>query len=235
MMAMTGSPDMAAFGKRHSCDGGCHGGCTGYVAACYGGYGGCSGGGGCHGCHGGRTGLFHKGSKGCHGCTGGSCHGCYGGGCTGYTAACGCCGGYAGGGYAGGCYGGYGGYAAPMGAPMGGTAPQAMPKPSTTTPGGTAPTKPPEVRANVPATIVVSLPEGAKLSVDGVATKSTTAVRTFATPALPAGQSYYYTLTAEVVREGQTLTATEQVTVRAGETSTVTLPADRFTTTVSLK
>ena len=69
MAAMTATPDAAAFGKRHGCDGGCMGcyggGCTGYAAGCSGG---CYGGGGCHG---GKGGLFgkHRG----HGCSGG-CH-----------------------------------------------------------------------------------------------------------------------------------------------------------------
>jgi uncharacterized protein (TIGR03000 family) len=245
MMAMTSSPDMAAFGRRNGCDGGCHG-C--YGGSCYGG--GCSGcyggGGGCSGCYGGGGGC-HGGRKarGCHGCHGGGgCHGCYGGGC------CGCHGGYGGcyggcTGYAvgcwggagcyggGGCYGGYGGAVMP-GAPAPQTAPAPMPKPPTP-PTGTAAPKPPDVRLPGSATIVVSLPEGAKLMVDGAVTRSTAAVRTFTTPTLNAGQSYYYTLTAEIVREGQKLTTTKQVTVRANETSNVSLPDSRFAQTVALK
>jgi hypothetical protein len=46
MMAMTGTPDVASFGHRHGCDGGCTG--------CMGCYGGCMGyDTGCCGCHGG--------------------------------------------------------------------------------------------------------------------------------------------------------------------------------------
>jgi uncharacterized protein (TIGR03000 family) len=52
---------------------------------------------------------------------------------------------------------------------------------------------------------------------------------------LNAGQSYFYTLTAEVVRDGQKLSTTEQVTVRAGETTNVSLPDSRFAQTVALK
>ena len=66
-------------------------------------------------------------------------------------------------------------------------------------------------------------------------TRSSAAVRTFSTPALTAGQNFYYTLTAEMVREGQTLTTTEQVTVRAGETTNVSLPDSKFAQTVTLK
>ena len=51
--------------------------------------------------------------------------------------------------------------------------------------------------------IVVSLPADATLKVDGITTKATLGLRTFATPVLPAGQNFHYTLTAEIVRDGQ--------------------------------
>jgi uncharacterized protein (TIGR03000 family) len=73
------------------------------------------------------------------------------------------------------------------------------------------------------ATIVVNLPADAKLIVDDRATTSTSAVRTFATPELEQGKEYYYTLTAEIVREGKTLTSSQRVAVRAGETSRITM------------
>src|SRR5262245_26656198 len=229
MMAMTSSPDMAAFGRRNGCDGGCHG-CYGGGSSCYGGSGchGCTGGGGCHGgrkargCHGGRGG--------CHGCTGGGCHGCYGGGCYGggchgYTAYCGCHGGAVG------CWGGgcWGGAAAPAAPAQ--PAPAPMPKP----PGGTSTPPKTDVRLPASATIVVSLPEGATLMVDGAATRSTAAVRTFSTPTLNAGKNYFYTLTAEIVRDGQKLSVSEQVTVRAGETTNVSLPDSKFAQTIALQ
>jgi uncharacterized protein (TIGR03000 family) len=196
LMAMTGTPDTAAFGHRHGCDGGCQG-CQGYS--------GCSGyNAGCCGCQGER---HHKKQRGhsCGGCHG--CQGCYGGGCSGMQAGCGCCGTPV---YQGGCY----------GAPM-----------MTTPPAGTPPVKGAMYAA--PATVVVSLPADATLTVDGVATQSTTELRTFATPVLPVGQAYHYTLTAAVVRDGQTLTATQQVTVQAGVTSRVELPATAFGTAVA--
>ena len=86
-----------------------------------------------------------------------------------------------------------------------------------------------------PATIVVSLPADAKLMVDGVATTATSASRTFATPVLSAGQTYHYTFIAEVVRDGQKLTATQPVTVRAGQTSQVEIPASLFSQAVAAK
>jgi uncharacterized protein (TIGR03000 family) len=113
-------------------------------------------------------------------------------------------------------------------------APAPMPKPTTPPTGTTAPPTS-DVSLSGAATIVVSLPEGAKLMVDGAATRSTAAVRTFSTPSLNAGQNYFYTLTAEIVRDGQKLTTTEQVTVRANETTNVSLPESKFAQTVALK
>jgi uncharacterized protein (TIGR03000 family) len=241
MMAMTSSPDMAAFGRRNGCDGGCRGGGGCYGGSCYGGGSSCYGG---NGCRGGRGGHKARGGRGCHGgggCYGGGggCYGGYGGGCHGGYGG-GCHGGYGGGYAAVGCHGGYGGgcwggAASYSGAPMGATvAPQPAPAPMPKPPAGTT-TPPSDVRLPGAATIVVSLPEGAKLMVDGAATRSTAAVRTFTTPNLNAGQNYFYTLTAEIERDGQKLTATEQVTVRANETTNVSLPDTKFAQTVTLK
>lgn len=190
LMAMSGAPEMPAWGGRM-------GGCCG----CQGGGWSCGGGNGC-GCRGGH-GLF--GGRGCgggwgrgHGCCGNNNCGCCGQmasscGCCGYVAnSCGCCGGMA----MGGAYGG------------------AM------------------VMTSAPATIVVNLPADAKLSFDGNATNSTNANRRFNTPALQAGSDLSYTLTAEIVRDGKTLTATQLVTVRAGLTTEVNLSDAQFTTSV---
>ncbi|MCS6851681.1 MAG: TIGR03000 domain-containing protein [Gemmataceae bacterium] len=76
-----------------------------------------------------------------------------------------------------------------------------------------------EGAALAPATLVVTLPAEAKLFIDGQATTSTSEVRTFETPALPLGFDYSYTLRAELVRDGQTLTQTKTVTVRGGAES----------------
>ena len=51
-----------------------------------------------------------------------------------------------------------------------------------------------------PATVVVTLPASAKLTVDGSATSSTSAVRTFVSPTLLPNRDYTYTLTADRVR-----------------------------------
>ena len=70
---------------------------------------------------------------------------------------------------------------------------------------------------NAPATIVVSLPADARLVVDGSATSSTSENRTLVTPALEFGSTYVYTMQASIVRDGQTVTQTQEVTVRGGE------------------
>jgi uncharacterized protein (TIGR03000 family) len=82
--------------------------------------------------------------------------------------------------------------------------------------------------ANAPATIQVSLPADARLSIDGYQTTSTSASRVFTSPELPTGRDYQYTLRAEIVRDGQTLTATERVTIRGGATTRVELPNTKF-------
>jgi uncharacterized protein (TIGR03000 family) len=133
------------------------------------------------------------------GCGGGG-H-CGGGGCGGG----GCGGGYCGGGYCGGGYIGGGSCA-------GGHC--AMP----TTGGGKYASA-----TEAPVTLIVSLPADAKLTIDGNATTSTSAQRTFVSPALKMGQDYSYTLKAEVVRNGQTQAVTQQVKVRAGEETRVAL------------
>jgi uncharacterized protein (TIGR03000 family) len=74
-----------------------------------------------------------------------------------------------------------------------------------------------------PATFVVNLPADAKLSVDGAPTSSTSARRVFASPPLEPGGTYTYRLKATIVRDGQTLYASQNVTLRAGQQSEVTL------------
>lgn len=72
-----------------------------------------------------------------------------------------------------------------------------------------------------PATVVVGVPAGAKVFVEGVALKSTAAERSFRTPALTPGQEYSYTVKAVIVEDGQEFVETKQVVVVPGETTTV--------------
>jgi uncharacterized protein (TIGR03000 family) len=216
MAALTTGMDLPDRGGCRG--GGCHGGgrhgCCGCYGGCYGGYGyGCMGyGGGCYGGYG----CMGMGYGGCMGYGGG--YGCmgmgYGGGCMGYGGGC------YGGGYGGGCYGGgYGGFGYGGGVIMGGT---------TVQPAGE---KAPQPKAKnrdesllpAPATILVSLPTDAKLLIDNEATTSSGASRVFQSPTLNPGKEYQYTLSAEVVRDGKHVKAEQVVTVKAGQTTPVTL------------
>jgi uncharacterized protein (TIGR03000 family) len=73
------------------------------------------------------------------------------------------------------------------------------------------------------ATIVVTLPADAKLTIDDNPTTSTSGSRVFVSPALPPGKEYHYTLKAEAVREGKPVKVERTIAVRAGETTPVTL------------
>jgi uncharacterized protein (TIGR03000 family) len=227
LMALSGGAE-APDCHRNSCHG-CSGGCTGYVSTC----GGCSGGGcwgsschgGGHGCHGGG-GLFHRGHRGhgCHGGCSGSCSGYYS--CSGYGGCYGGC--YGGACYGGACYGGActGGYPGCAGGGM------------MMAPGGPAGEKIKEMPKEkekgkeevlAPATIVLSLPADAQVTLDGVVTTSTSASRTFVTPDLTPGTEFVYTLSAKIVRDGETRSVTQKVSVRAGEESRVNLGTEQFT------
>jgi uncharacterized protein (TIGR03000 family) len=71
------------------------------------------------------------------------------------------------------------------------------------------------------AKVTVKLPAEAKLTVDGKPCTLTSSVRTFDTPALEPGKSYYYILKAELTRDGQKREETKRVTVSAGKQVTV--------------
>jgi uncharacterized protein (TIGR03000 family) len=194
MMALSGGTEAVDFGHRNGCS--CAGsyGCSGAVGyGCYGGYG-CSGGAACCGT---RRLFGHRSG------------GCYGGGCYGGVSYGGCSGGgcYGGGCYGGGCYGGgvivSPGMGAPYGEPLK-VLPKVDKKPQD------------EVRGPAPATILVTLPAAARLTIDGAPTTSTTSTRALVTPALDPDNTYVYTLRAEV--NGQT--QAQEVRVRAGQTST---------------
>jgi len=151
-------------------------------------------------------------SHGCHAvarCSGSSCHGCHGGLFSRHGNRChhAC----HGGGHCAsschavsvGCHGCHGGsgYSSCCGGMIGG--PRAM------------------VYGPAPATIVVTLPANAQLLVDNQPTTSTTARRMFQTPTLQPGTDYFYTLQANVERDGRTINMQKQVTVRAGQESRV--------------
>jgi uncharacterized protein (TIGR03000 family) len=189
----------------------------------------------------------YGGLGGCHGLFGGwraRCHGGYGGsGCAGYAGYGGC---YAT--YAGGCYGGYGGgypsygsgwyfgascygagchgcngmpaYApaqvSPPGTPPGGMRPEQVPAPKKE--------EGKESAALNQARLIVELPADAKLYVDDRLTKTSSERRVFNSPPLEEGQTYYYILRAEVVRDGKTLAQTKRVLLHAREVVNASFP-----------
>jgi uncharacterized protein (TIGR03000 family) len=73
------------------------------------------------------------------------------------------------------------------------------------------------------ATIRVTLPADAKLTVDGHPTRSTSSERLLVSPPLDPGRDYRYTLKAEFVRGEKTITVQQAVLVRAGRETTVSL------------
>ncbi len=74
-----------------------------------------------------------------------------------------------------------------------------------------------------PAHITVNLPADAKIFIEGTETPSTTDRRVFVTPELKPGAVYYYTIEAEVVRDGKKLRATEKIAVEAGSHAKIQL------------
>jgi uncharacterized protein (TIGR03000 family) len=192
LMAISGGADVPACHASHGCHGG-YASCHG-GAGCHGGRASCHGGEGCHGGY-----ASCHGGGGCHGgrhhAFGGRRHSCHGGGGC-YGSSYGCCGG---------------------GAPVGGEKPKDMPKP-----GDKPKDKEDEVSTSAPATIIVSLPAEAKLSIDDAATSATGAVRTFVSPNLNNGREYHYDLKAEV--GGKTIA--KRITVRAGEETRVQIDMD---------
>jgi uncharacterized protein (TIGR03000 family) len=71
------------------------------------------------------------------------------------------------------------------------------------------------------ASVVVRLPADARLFADGRALNLTGAERKFVSPELPSGQEFVYQFKAEYDRNGETLSVTRKVAVRAGTTVTV--------------
>jgi uncharacterized protein (TIGR03000 family) len=71
-------------------------------------------------------------------------------------------------------------------------------------------------KAAAPARVTVELPADARLFVDDVNCPLTSEKRSFETPKLQPGQKYAYTLRAEVVRDGKTLSKVRKVEMQAG-------------------
>jgi uncharacterized protein (TIGR03000 family) len=75
------------------------------------------------------------------------------------------------------------------------------------------------------ATLVVSLPTDARLTIQGSRTASTSSRRVFVSPPLPRGKTFVYTLEAQFNQAGRPVTVKRDVEVRAGTRSQVLLTA----------
>jgi uncharacterized protein (TIGR03000 family) len=212
MAALAAPADAPSWGHQS-------GGCTGYSTSCTGCYGGCYGGGGGYGLFGHRSGC-------CGGSSNWSCHGC--GGCAGsgygfsgygpiaYYGFAGCYGS---------CYGSYANYFSyysmvpnvhyGYGMPYrtGNAVP--MPPPSDLPRGRKTSIAP------AAATVIVSMPANAILYANGIKTKQASGERNFVTPVLEPGKVFHYDLTAETIRDGQTVSESRSVEVVAGGTTRV--------------
>ncbi len=82
-----------------------------------------------------------------------------------------------------------------------------------------APNKEEVIQTSLPtrARLIVDLPADARLYVDDKLTKTRSDHRTFTTPVLSQGDTYYYELRVELIREGVTLFENKKVTLKAGE------------------
>ncbi len=183
---------------------------------------------------------FHHG-HGCHGYYGDSvsatCTGCYGGSYYGapYGPAWGggWCGGCHGGswGWGGavdyscfgchGCYGCAGSFGCAGFNPYGPApnAPEMIPPPKTEEKkSGTSSAAPDRAK------VIVQLPADARLYVDDHPIKTTRDNQAFNTPRLEPGQTYYYEVRAEAVRDGKPVVESKRVLVRAGQEVTVSFP-----------
>jgi uncharacterized protein (TIGR03000 family) len=69
--------------------------------------------------------------------------------------------------------------------------------------------------------LAVSVPDDAKIYVNGQATSSTGDTRQYVSRDLAAGYNYTYEVRAEVVRDGRTIEQVKKIDVRAGETAKV--------------
>lgn len=171
--------------------------------------------------------------RGCHGCDGGygGCHGVvhHRGGCHGvvYTGS-GC--------YGSGVYygsGHHGGYPYKTMPPV--QKPEKVPPPKKGN-GGEEQIPPPNRDQDLPppetsARLTIEVPADATVLIDERPTTTGSSQRTFATPSLEKGYRYYYTVRAEVVRNGTVFTGTQRVSFGAGDQVRVNFSEREMTST----
>jgi uncharacterized protein (TIGR03000 family) len=74
-----------------------------------------------------------------------------------------------------------------------------------------------ETMAPARARLIVELPADAKLYIDDRLMQTPSASRSFRTPELEQGQTYFYDLKTEYVRDGKTVKESRRVILHAGE------------------
>ena len=74
-------------------------------------------------------------------------------------------------------------------------------------------------RDDAPARVTITAPADARVTVDNIEIPASS--RTFQTPTLENGRTYYYTVKADVVRNGKTVSDSKRVTLEAGKDVTV--------------
>jgi uncharacterized protein (TIGR03000 family) len=89
--------------------------------------------------------------------------------------------------------------------------------PMVTPPKGEQAPAPRKEKQETRARLLVRLPADAQLYIDDNLMKSASTQRTFVTPLLRPGQTYFYDLRAEVVRDGKTVRQTRRVLLRPGD------------------
>src|SRR5262245_19398585 len=67
------------------------------------------------------------------------------------------------------------------------------------------------------ARLIIDVPAQAKLYIDGQLSKSIAEQRQFSTPPLQSGQTYFYDLAVEVMKDGKPVTEEKRIVVRAGD------------------
>jgi uncharacterized protein (TIGR03000 family) len=92
---------------------------------------------------------------------------------------------------------------------------------------------PSKTSAPTTARVTISLPGDARLWIENVECPLTSTVRSFDTPALDPSQRYFYNVTMQVVRNGQTLRETQRVLVVAGQEANVAFNGENAAATAS--
>jgi uncharacterized protein (TIGR03000 family) len=71
------------------------------------------------------------------------------------------------------------------------------------------------------ARMIVEVPAEAKLFIDDKPMKTISGTRSFSTPALVQGETYYYEVRIEVMRDGKPVSETKKVVIKPGEVAKV--------------